>query len=82
MPVAVRVCWTEYERGWGSRPDGVTLHRDEKEARRYIKDYWDRQPPAVNGRAPDCYSAPGQPELVRVSEEEYERLQREGSFWR
>lgn len=79
MQVAVRVCWIEYERGWGCRPDGVTLHRNEEEAKQHIQEYWSRQP---KNHIPDCYSSPGEPELVRVTKEEYERVQREGWFWR
>jgi hypothetical protein len=78
---AYRIRWTEHERGWGSRPDGVTLHRDEAEARRFIANYWASQPDKINGRAPDEYSAPGEPELTDVSPAEAERLKGEGSYW-
>jgi len=46
--------WTESERGWGMRPDGISLHVDEAEMQRYIKDYWDGMPKET----PHEYSRP------------------------
>lgn len=50
--------WEEMERGWGSRPDGYSLHLDDEDRKRFIKAYWDKMPNHV----PDEYSTPyGEP---------------------
>lgn len=46
--------WEESERGWGTRPDGYSLHLTEKDAENYIREYWDSMPDEV----PDEYSCP------------------------
>lgn len=57
--------WTEYERGWGARPDGYSLHPTREAAVEFARAYTaDR-----TGPAPDEYSAPeGQPFAVQVAE--------------
>jgi hypothetical protein len=50
--------WEESERGWGTRPDGTTLHLSEEDLCRFIKNYWDSMPDRINGKAPDIYSRP------------------------
>lgn len=52
MPTVFCYEWEETERGWGSRPDGLSLHATDEGARAYLKAYWDRQP---DGPAPDEY---------------------------
>lgn len=54
--------WTEYERGWGQRPDGFSYHCTEEAARKYIKEFIAGMPP----EAPECYSSPGNPTMVWV----------------
>lgn len=82
MATAYRVNWTEYERDWGMRPDGSTLHKDKATAEQYIKDYWDRMPDrGPNGEVPDEYSAPGEPHPVTVDAEKMALLEEKGSFW-
>jgi|CXWL01.1.fsa_nt_gi hypothetical protein len=70
--------WTEYERGWGQRPDGASLHVSEDVAKKYIKDYWDRQPKKV----PDDYSKEDQstPMKVKVSDQLFEQISKTGSL--
>jgi hypothetical protein len=46
--------WVESERGWGTRPDGISIHRTEQERADYVKRYWDGMPNTV----PDEYSRP------------------------
>ena len=58
----VEVEWTEYERGWGQRPDGYTYHATMGIAQKYIDDYWATMP----DEAPDEYSRPGPTKLVSV----------------
>lgn len=74
----IAINWTEHERGWGSRPDGHTLHRDAREALRYAAE-------ATSGRdrgpVPDEYSAPGEMFEVEVSLEKYTEVQSAGTVW-
>lgn len=82
MGTAYRIDWIEYERGWGTRPDGSTLHKDRAAAEQYIRDYWARMPDrGPNGEIPDEYSAPGEPYLVTVDAEKMALLVARGSFW-
>ena len=73
MHTLYEVKWTEYERGWGFRPDGETYYLSKELAEKAIKDYWDSMPNDV----PDCYSKPSQPTLVEVSEELYKSVAKE-----
>ncbi len=50
----IRQSWLESERGWGTRPDGYSLHLTESDRLAYIKDYWAGMPDEV----PDEYSRP------------------------
>lgn len=72
--------WEESERGWGVRPDGFSFHRTPEEAKKYIKDYWDKQP---KGEAPDEYSRPSSetPRLIEVSEGLHDYVMENGSVW-
>lgn len=67
-------CWEESERGWGTRPDGYSLHRSEEDLRRFIRRYWDSMPDD-NSPIPYEYSRPvGDPYLALVSKEFYDKL--------
>lgn len=70
---AYRIDWTEYERGWGQRPDGSTLHLTKEDADAYIKEYWDGMPDRSLG-VPDEYSAPGTPRFVEATVEQIELI--------
>lgn len=64
--------WLESERGWGTRPDGYSLHPSPDVALKFIQAYWDQMPNTV----PDEYSRPiGVPFPVRVSDELAERIE-------
>ncbi len=64
-PVVVEK-WEESERGWGTRPDGFSLHFSLGCLERYIKKYWDGMP----DEAPDEYSRPsGTPYEAEVSDQ-------------
>lgn len=39
--------WEESELGWGTRPDGYSLHLSDEHRRAFITDYWDRMPDEV-----------------------------------
>lgn len=47
--------WTEYERGWGQRPDGVSLHASCESAEAYLKEFNSKK---RNDGVPDEYSSP------------------------
>lgn len=46
--------WEESEAGWGTRPDGYSLHLSDEDRRAFIQAYWDRMPAEV----PEEYSRP------------------------
>lgn len=74
------VSWTEYERGWGQRPDGVSLHKSKADAEKYVSDYdkkYNNKP-----SAPDCYSKGGTPKLIEVSKSVYDEVMAKGMIWR
>lgn len=77
MPTAYAVNWTEYERGWGSRPDGHTLHGSKAHAEQHIRDHMANMPI----KAPDEYSLPGDPFAVDVDETTFARISDEGWIW-
>jgi hypothetical protein len=81
MPIAYLVTWVEFERGWGNRPDGYSLHPS--------KTSWDTYYAAYRGalpkETPDEYSIPeGEPVAVEVDDMLAEKLALEGSqrYWR
>lgn len=77
-----KIAWTEYERGWGCRPDGNSFHKTKDDAEAYIKWYWDREKKSnPSGIAPDEYMTPGKPTLVEVTKEFHDRLQQQNIIW-
>ena len=67
----ILVDWEESERGWGTRPDGCSLHINSKDYAQYIKNYWARMPKEV----PDEYSRPSSnPVDAYVTQKLYERI--------
>lgn len=67
----IYVSWEESERGWGTRPDGCSLHLNEQDYRVFLKEYWDRQPDEV----PDEYSRPaGRPVNAYASQGLYQQI--------
>lgn len=69
MPTAYVMSWTEFERGWGQRPDGVSLHASPEDFERYVKAFYDRRP--KGGPVPDEYEQPdgAEPKAVEISAE-------------
>lgn len=71
MPRAVCQKWEESERGWGTRPDGYSLHKTREDVAAYIKAYWDTMPDS----APSEYSRPdGTPYDTEVDQETYDEI--------
>ena len=59
--MATVVCqhWYESERGWGQRPDGVSLQLSEKDRVAYCEKYWEEEKKRnTSGKVPDKYSIP------------------------
>jgi len=50
----LRQDWEISELGWGTRPDGYSLHKSRHCAIQYIEEYWDGMPDEV----PSEYSSP------------------------
>lgn len=72
--------WVEHERGWGSRPDGFSLHRSQEEAAKFVKDFYEKQP---KDYVPDEYSRPcnEKAKLIQVSESLHDYVVDYGSVW-
>ena len=72
------VNWTEYERGWGSRPDGHTLHLTKESAEKYIENHWEKMPKSY---VPDLYSKNSKPFEITATEEELKLLSEKDNVW-
>jgi hypothetical protein len=59
------IYWTEYESGWGQRPDGVSYHKSLDEAKEFGKVYGEQ------GNR-ECFSRGSQPTLIEVSKTYYD----------
>jgi hypothetical protein len=70
MAVAYLVSWTEFERGWGQRPDGYSLHATMNAWKKYLATFQ----ATLSAAVPDEYSAPGEPVAVEVSDKLYAQL--------
>ena len=63
--------WEESERGWGTRPDGYSLHLTEADRRKYGGEYWAQMPDDT----PNAYSRPdGTAYIADVYGETYETI--------
>lgn len=64
--------WEESERGWGTRPDGFSLHLTKEDLDAFIRAYWDRMPKSY---VPDEYSRPdGDPYRCPVNDRIYAKI--------
>lgn len=67
----LRQAWREYERGWGNRPDGFTLHANRADRDAYMREYRARN--HTKEEAPDEYSTmDGEPVIIDVDQELYD----------
>ncbi len=79
--------WEERERGWGSRPDGKTIHLTKTDCEAYCKEYAKNQDDSYKKDGgvgvPDEYSCPvGNPYNMGVNTEIYEQLkQSKNGIW-
>jgi hypothetical protein len=65
--------WTEYERGWGQRPDGISYHRTKEDALTFTKQY------ESVSKTPHYYSLGEEPMLIGVDEETYRFIENANS---
>lgn len=71
MKTVVYQEWLESERGWGQRPDGISLHKDLAQRDAFIKAYEKSLPEEV----PDEYSRPcGEPCFIQVCDRMYREV--------
>lgn len=68
--------WTEYERGWGCRPDGFSFHTCKEAGDEYVERTYDNYPKEV----PDVYSRADEPKLYEVSQSIYDRVHSKGDL--
>lgn len=69
----VYVGWEESERGWGTRPDGCSLHLGLDNYRKYLEEHWQGMPNFV----PDEYDRPaGEPITITVTKDIYARVEK------
>lgn len=67
--------WEESEKGWGTRPDGFSLHLSYEALAKFITAHWDELPDEV----PEEYSRPsGTPYPVGVSDTVFAMLRATG----
>lgn len=73
---AYRIDWTEYESGWGCRPDGSSLHRDLDAAKAFISRYG-------TGTGHEFSRPNADPRLVEITEDQKRRLDESetGTIW-
>ena len=71
MHTVIRIDWLEYERGWGSRPDGYTLYPDIETAEAHVESFLSER---TSGPVPDEYSNPGEPKQFSVGEDIFVRI--------
>lgn len=71
MKIVFRVDWLESEFGFGTRPDGYSLHLTEEDSKAFIEEYWATMPEKV----PDEYSRPNCPAYkFEVNDKVYNKI--------
>lgn len=71
--IVIAQAWEESERGWGVRPDGVTLHLSKDDYDRWMKEY----DASHTGPVPDEYTrTSGNPFSVSIGSELREQLEK------
>lgn len=70
--------WTEFEAGWGSRPDGVSFHTTRESIVELNNRYGTGIPKA---EVPECYSVHGVPKPVKIHVDLFEQYKLAQYFW-
>lgn len=71
MKTIVIQMWLESERGWGTRPDGFSIHLSNTNCKKYCEEYWveEKKRNAKSLYAPDEYSREdGEPKVIEVQD--------------
>ncbi len=77
MNACYAIPWTEYERGWGQRPDGTTFCKTKEIAEEISRKAYEGRGDTVA----DEYTNPGTITLMEVSPALYNKVQEDGSFF-
>ena len=74
--VVYAVEYTEYERGWGQRPDGVCIYISKEKA-------FEHKKTQQSYGSSECFVIGSEPYLLEVDVAQYEKLQNEvsGLLW-
>lgn len=73
MPTVYIQNWEESERGWGTRPDGFTIHPNKAACEQYIKDFYKKHNNL--NYVPDEYTRTvGEPFEVQCTVAQYNRV--------
>jgi hypothetical protein len=71
--------WEESEAGWGTRPDGYTLHLTREHRDRYVKDFYEKQRKLLGEATPPEYTrVDGDPYECPVTDKIYARVLKAG----
>jgi len=71
--VAIMETWTESEAGFGTRPDGVSLHLNKEDYQSFTKDFWDNN---GGGPTPSEYSREdGKTQVINVTDDVYKEIE-------
>lgn len=63
--------WTESERGWGTRPDGISIHKSKEDYQIYMEKFCKEQ----SSEVPDEYSrADSKLRVANISDRLYEKM--------
>lgn len=67
--------WEESESGWGTRPDGYSLHKSEEDLAKYLKNHTDWLLKTYGLATPHEYDRPcGKPYWCEVSQEMFDKI--------
>lgn len=73
MPKVICQQWEETERGWGTRPDGYSMHLTEEDRAAFVKAYYAEF--NNEDKAPDCYTrTSGEPFEMEIDESTHSDL--------
>lgn len=67
--------WVEKERGMGRRPDGVSLHKNKQDAKKYKNAFYEKR----SLYHPDEYTQPERGVIVEISKTLYDTIEGNGN---
>lgn len=74
MEKFVLIEWTEYERGWGQRPDGYSIYLDTVSAQKHIDSFYSKRIGSTT--VPDEYTNPTDVNYVIVNDDGLREMMR------